>query len=94
MSKKTLPKIFAELLKSLDENPSMEERGLLERFINSNSDQYHFPEEFAALLEKIFVARLSFHEFILNPDLYSYALQVLQVLRILSRDPKLLVRDI
>ena len=86
-----MPKVFAELLKSLDENPSMEERACLEKFINSNSDQYQFPQEYAALMEKLFVTRLSFHQFVFNAELFAYVLQVLQTLRILSRDPKLLV---
>lgn len=82
--------LITPLLTSLEESPSMEERDILDSFINSHTDKYTFVVSYADLLAKIFNCRLSIEEFVLNEDFYSYVLKILQSLRILTRDPKLL----
>ncbi|CAG9332843.1 NEK10 [Blepharisma stoltei] len=82
--------LISPLLSSLDDNPSMEERDILDSFINTHTDKYTFPPVYAGLLAKIFTARLSIEQFVLNNDFYSYVLKILQTLRILTRDPSLL----
>lgn len=83
--------LFVNLLLSLDDNPSMQERDLLDTFISTHNSKYNFPASFSELIEKLFSCRLAFDEFTLTNDFYSYILKILQTLRILTRDQSLMV---
>lgn len=83
--------LFVSLLLSLDENPSMQERDLLDTFISTHNSKYTFPLSYSELIEKLFTCRLAYDEFTLTDDFYSYILKILQTLRILTRDQNLIV---
>ena len=84
-------KVHQNLLASLEENPSMPERDLLDSFISSQNSKYTFPPSYSELIEKFFTCRLAFDEFTLSSDFYSYILKILQTLRILTRDQNIVV---
>ena len=84
-------KVLTSLLASLEENPSMPERDLLDSFISTQNSKYSFPASYCTLIEKLFTCRLLFDEFALSADFYSYILKILQTLRILTRDQNVIV---
>ena len=79
-----------DLVTSLEDNPSMQERSLLDEFISSHTHTYHFPQDFQPLLGSLFSSRLTIKEFTFTQDFYPYVLKILQTIRILSRDKNLL----
>lgn len=85
-------KVLESLLISLDENPSMPERDLLDNFISTQNSRYVFTAKYSELIEKLFTCRLVFDEFALSDDFYSYILKILQTLRILTRDQNIIVK--
>jgi hypothetical protein len=84
-------KLMASLLDSLEENPSMSERDLLDNFISTQSSKYTFPPFYSDLIERLFSCRLIFDQFTFSSDFYSYILKILQSLRILTRDQSISV---
>ena len=84
-------KILVSLLTSLEENPTMQERDVFDSFISSQNSKYSFSLPYSELVERLFTCRLSFDQFTLISELYSYILKILQTLRLLSRDHNLIV---
>jgi hypothetical protein len=84
-------KLLISLLASLEENPSMQERDLLDSFISVQNSKYSFTIVYSELIEKLFTCRLLFDQFTLSSDFYSYILKILQTLRILTRDQNIIV---
>ena len=83
--------LLINLLLSLEENPTMEERDTLDNFISAHNSKYSFPPAYSELIQKLFTCRLCFDQFTLSSEFYSYILKILQTLRILTRDQSLVV---
>jgi hypothetical protein len=84
-------KILVSLLESLEENPSMGEKDLLDTFISTHNSKYNFSANYSELIEKLFTFRLAYEQFTLSSDFYSYILKIFQTLRILTREQGIIV---